>query len=152
MAPSHRARLAWVGVLLCAVALSLTGCFAGSGTSSSTAADSPTASEPSPSSTPHVSAQMTIASVDVDGAHVSVSGYVTGVIENGGTCEYVAAERSSGKAITIPGSGISNVQTTSCGTSQEPIASFNKGSWTVVLHYFSPSADVTSPAINLEIP
>ena len=95
---------------------------------------------------------MTIAGVDVDGAHVSVSGYVTGIIENDGTCAYVATAVSSGKAVTIPGSGISNVQNTSCGTSQEPIASFSKGGWTVVLHYSSPSADVTSPALNMEIP
>ncbi len=152
MAAMHRVRLVRVCGIACLAALTLSGCFAGSQTSNSVPQGSVAASGPSPSATPLISAQMTIAGVDVDGAHVSVSGYVTGIIENGGTCAYVATEVSSGNAVTIPGSGISNVQNTSCGTSQEPIATFNKGSWTVVLHYSSPAADVTSPAIKMEIP
>lgn len=152
MTASHRPRLVWAGALLWALAFGLTGCFASGPTSNSTGADPSTASEPTPSSTRTPAAQMTIASVDVDGAHVTVSGYVSGIVEDGGACKYVATEASTGATVTIDGTGISNVKTSSCGTHQEPISSFHKGSWSVALHYSSSAADITSAAIGLEIP
>ncbi len=150
MASSRRVAAVTAAVLVCAMSVGLTGCFAASPTSSTATGTQP--GQASPSATPHIFAQMTIASVDVNGKNVTVSGYVGGVIETGGKCTYVATDTATSATVDIPGASIANVVTTSCGTSKEPIGSFAKGSWKVALHYKSTSADVTSAAIDLEIP
>ncbi|MDQ1581480.1 MAG: hypothetical protein QOD05_2255 [Microbacteriaceae bacterium] len=119
-----------------------------SSSSVSTATDSPPASAtPDP-----VGAVVSIAGVDLDGKNVSVSGYVSGVIQDGGSCEFVLTPKSGTAAVTIPNTGIQNVMNTSCGTVQSPISNFARGSWSVVLKYTSGKTSVTSGAVDMEIP
>jgi hypothetical protein len=106
---------------------------------------------PTPTADP-VSAAVTVAGVDLDGQHVSVSGFVEGVIEAGGSCQFVLTPKNGGTPLTVSSTGIANVTTTSCGTQQLPIASFSQGPWSVVLHYASKTASVTSVPVEMEIP
>lgn len=154
MASRTRTRQAAAGALACALLFGLAGCFSGGPTSTSSTSSDSTASTPSPSPSPSVkiTAQMTIASVDVDGQHVSVSGYVNGIVEDHGACTYTATSKAAGQSVEVAGEGVSNVRTTSCGTLAEPIASFSTGAWAVRLHYVSTSTDVTSEPIEVEIP
>ncbi|HEV7567562.1 MAG TPA: hypothetical protein VGO31_16565 [Microbacteriaceae bacterium] len=125
-----------------------TGASSRASSSVSTASDTPIASAtPDP-----VNAVVVIAGVDLDGKHVSVSGYVSGLIEEGGSCLFSVTPKNGGAAVTIPNTGIKNVMNTSCGTVQSPIANFTRGSWSVVLKYTSGKTSVTSGAVEMEIP
>jgi hypothetical protein len=146
------AMIAFVGALTVAVLTAcsptLTGASSPASSSVSTASDTPSASAtPDP-----VSAVVSIAGVDLDGKHVSVSGYVSGLIQDGGSCVFVATPKSGAAPITIPNTGIKNVMNTSCGTVQSPIANFSRGSWSVVLKYTSGKTSVSSGAVEMEIP
>jgi len=152
MALSHRARLAWAGAVACLVTVGLSGCFAGDPTPSSTSPQSEATPTPTPTASIKVAALMTIASVDVDGKNVSMSGYVSGLVTDKGKCTFTATNQVTKASIEIVGTAVSNVTTTSCGTSAEPIGSFTKGGWSVELHFTSGTIDVTSEPLTLEIP
>ncbi len=97
-------------------------------------------------------AAVTIAGVDVDGLHVTVAGFVSGVVEAGGTCKFVLTSSVTNAVIDVATTGEPNVSTTSCGSAQVPIAQFTKGRWKVVLDYDSTSLQVTSAPLSLEVP
>jgi hypothetical protein len=110
----------------------------------------PTAAATDPTS---LDAYIVIAELDADGAHVTASGGVRGVIESDGMCEFVfAPDEAVGVAFTVTSVGISDVSGTSCGTVQADAANFTSGSWTVELDYQSASGTARSMAQPLEIP
>jgi hypothetical protein len=113
--------------------------------------DDPSTIPPKPTASGIVPA-VTVAGVDVDGLTVSASGFVAGVVEDGGECSFDFAS-DAGQTAVASSTGIVNVDTTSCGLVQLPISDFSRGSWTVVLTY-SPLApgEYTSDPIELEIP
>ncbi|MFC5503394.1 hypothetical protein ACFPJ4_14190 [Lysinimonas soli] len=150
MTSSRRTRLTAALVLSCTLPLVLTGCFAGNPTSVDSLAQ--TSSTPGPSAPPKIAAHMTIASVDVDGKNVTVSGYVSGIVQNKGTCTFIATSAATKATVEIAGTAVSNVTTTSCGTKSEPIGSFSKGSWSVELRFASQDLEATSEPLALEIP
>jgi hypothetical protein len=96
-----------------------------------------------------VSATIVIAGEDPDGAHVSASGYVDGVIENGGTCSF--AFTGAGAPVVVESTGMADRSSTSCGLVQAPIDRFSQGSWNVVLSYSSSTSSATSAAQVMEI-
>ncbi|MDH6235943.1 hypothetical protein H4V99_000688 [Cryobacterium sp. CG_9.6] len=93
---------------------------------------------------------MSVAGMDVDGQNVSASGYVSGLIEDGGTCSFVfsGADRDA----TRTSRGITNASTTSCGLIQIPANLFMRGAVELVLTYSSDSVTVSSQPMILEIP
>lgn len=92
-----------------------------------------------------------VAGIDVDGLHVSSSGYVAGVVEDGGLCTFVFAGGAA--PVEVTSVGRADVRTTSCGLVQLPIEQLSRGSWTISLTYLSESAPSTvSEPIALEIP
>lgn len=98
-----------------------------------------------------VEAVMVIASVDMDGANVSVSGYVAGVIEEAGSCVYVLSNGND--EVRVPSEGAADRSQTSCGTVQVPIGQVSRGSWTAALEYSSPTTPkVVSSPLTVEIP
>ncbi|WP_285025893.1 hypothetical protein [Plantibacter sp. ME-Dv--P-122b] len=98
-----------------------------------------------------VEAVMVIASVDMDGANVSVSGYVAGVIEEAGSCEYLLSNGTD--EVRVPSTGSADRAQTSCGVVQVPINQVSRGSWTVALEYSSPTTPkVVSSPLTVEIP
>lgn len=146
-------RVAWhsgVPAALCLL-LALTGCTAGTGVSvTSSPARLP---EKTPTPTPTVTIQpvLVVASVDTDGKHVTASGYVQGIIEDGGACTYRFTREGSAD-VTSARDAIADRATTSCGTVQPDIAQFTRGAWHVTLTFVSNGTDYVSQPLTVEVP
>lgn len=107
--------------------------------------------KPTPEPAPTADASIVVAALDVDGLHVTVSGFVTGFVEDGGDCEFRFA--GDGADLVSKTTGLADRMSTSCGSVSVPTSDFSRGSWTVTLAYSSVSSEaVTSPPVNLEIP
>ena len=109
--------------------------------------------KPTPEPAPTADASIVVAAVDVDGLHVTVSGFVTGFLEDGGDCEFRFA--GNGADLISTTIGMADRMSTSCGSVSVPTSDFSRGSWTVTLVYSSVSSvsvSVTSRPVNLEIP
>lgn len=115
---------------------------------------SPPATPDDPSATPEPTADdeavITVAGVDVDGLNASASGYVTGVIEDGGECTFTFTGAEGETSATS--TGAANATTTSCGLVQVPMSELSRGTWQVVLTYSSDTLTVVSQPMTLEIP
>jgi hypothetical protein len=138
------------------IAFTLTGCTAAGGgaptgsegPSASTSSDTPTST---PTPTPEPDAVIVVASVDPDGKAVTTTGYVDGIIEDGGSCAFTLT--SGGSSVTTSTTGQADTSTTSCGQGITPIEKLSRGSWSVVLTYTSLSKrTVMSEPVNVEIP
>jgi hypothetical protein len=139
-----------------ACALALAGCtMPGNGDSNgSPRSASPTDSTkptPSPSPTPTIEPVIVVASVDVDGKNVSVSGYVSGTIQSQGACVF-SFTRAGVSPVTASHDVTADRDSTSCGTTQVPIASFSRGSWMVTLAFDLAGKHYTSQPTTLEVP
>ena len=106
----------------------------------------------SPKPTPPKMAAVTIAGVDVDGRSLTVAGFVSGVSEGGGVCEFIVTSETTGAMVKVQNSGIENVRDTSCGSVQIPIEKFARGAWSTTLEYSSSSTKVTSKPLKVLIP
>lgn len=95
---------------------------------------------------------LVVAGVDVDGQHVTASGYVSGVVSNGGTCVFAFKGTATGASVTVDSAGNADRMSTSCGMVQVPIARFDRGSWSVTLGYTSGNRVVESIPLTVEIP
>ena len=92
-----------------------------------------------------------MAGVDTDGLNVTVSGYVAGILEQGGECTYsfVGAQGE----ISAATKGEPDRSVTTCGATQVPIDRFTQGTWGVTMRYkASTGAETESPPTLLEIP
>jgi hypothetical protein len=94
---------------------------------------------------------LVVASMDVDGAHVTASGFVQGLIQDGGTCTYTFA-RIGSSPITVEHGAVADRATTSCGTIQADAAQFARGTWNVTLGYVSDGRNYESAPVELEVP
>ena len=104
----------------------------------------PVASEPT--------AVVSIAAVDVDGEHVTVGGFVTGLAEDGGSCLFILTSEITNARVDASTTGIENVTTTSCGSTQVAVADLSRGPWQVVLEYRSDQLETTSEPLAVEVP
>ncbi len=137
------------------IALTLSGCTtagsSGSGGSPDPSATAGTAT-PSAQPTPEPDAVIVVASVDVDGKAVTTSGYVNGIIEDGGSCAYTLTS-GAGASVTTTTVGQADTSTTSCGQGITPIEKLSRGTWNVVLTYTAVSQrTVVSKPASVEIP
>ncbi|NEN07008.1 hypothetical protein G3T36_14175 [Diaminobutyricibacter tongyongensis] len=106
---------------------------------------------PTPTPTSEPEAVIVVASVDADGKAVTTSGYVNGIIEDGGSCAFVLTSGAS--TVTTTTAGQADRSTTSCGQGSTPIGRLSRGSWNVVLTYTSLSQrTVVSQPVSVEIP
>lgn len=148
---------------LCALAsvLALTGCattITPAATSTTPlAAPTPSATTKSPVSpdsttAPTVEPVIVVAAVDVDGQHVTVSGYVGGIIEDGGTCAFVFS--ADGKQpVRVSQPSVADRSSTSCGSAHVPVAELGRGGYGVVLEYQSKAGDAfVSKSTRIEVP
>lgn len=138
-----------VGVL---AALTLSACTpaaapAGSSPAASTSKKPTTDPLPAPTIEPVI----VVAAVDVDGKHVTASGYVQGLIEDGGTCTFVFS-REGVAPVTAEHAGAADRSSTACGAVQPEIGSFVRGTWSVTLDYSSPSGTYHSRPQTVEVP
>lgn len=144
-------------IAACAVvALVLTGCTTAGGNASVSSSGPPaTGGTATPSPTPSPSAEpeaiIVVASVDADGKAVTTSGYVDGIIEDGGSCAFTLT--SGGAGVTTTTVGRSDTSTTSCGQGITPIEKLSRGTWNVVLTYTTVAKrTVVSQPTSVEIP
>jgi hypothetical protein len=85
---------------------------------------------------------------DVPGAEAS--GYVSGVVENGGSCTLTLTR--NGQRVTVEGDAEADASTTVCGGLTVPRTSLTPGSWSGVLTYESAGSSGESAAVTLEVP
>lgn len=144
-----------VPALLGVAALLLTGCTSDGGADDAAApmtVQPDAAEKPEESSEPRPSleAVIVVASVDVDGVNATASGYVGGVIEDGGECTFVFAGETH--EVEVASTGAADRATTSCGSVSVPVDQLAKGQWSVRLEYQSDDAEVVSDEITMEVP
>jgi hypothetical protein len=100
---------------------------------------------------PAVSAVVVVADVDVDGLNVTVSSYVAGLIELGGTCRYTWTNGSG--EVTAEADGDPDRGSTTCGSTQVPIDQFERGSWMVIMTYEALDGGIyLSEPVPMEVP
>lgn len=81
---------------------------------------------------------------------VEVSGFVPGVIENGGSCT-VTLEKD-GQKVTKSATGTANAQNVSCGLITIPFSEISAGTWNILLSYSSSTASGSSSQnVSLEV-
>ena len=154
MTPRALLLVALAGAIATATALALSGC-AYSATPGGDAADAPSApgktASGTPSPAPTIEPVIAVASVDVDGQHVTASGAVQGVVEDGGTCSF-AFTHEGAETVTLENQGVADRSSTACGAVQPEIARFVRGPWSVVLTYTSPAGTFHSQPQTVEVP
>jgi hypothetical protein len=80
---------------------------------------------------------------------VQVGGYVTGVIESGGTCTLTLTQ--GGRTVTGSGPARPDATTTSCGALTVAGSQLGSGSWSAVLSYRSADHTGTSAAVPVQV-
>lgn len=95
-------------------------------------------------------ATVTVAGMDIDGQSASASGFIQGIIEDGGSCEFVFTHGDS--VVTASVNGVSNVTSTACGLVTVSKSSLQSGNWQVSLHYKGASGDeLVSAPVSFEV-
>lgn len=112
-------------------------------------------STPSPSSSPalgqkkSVTVEITAWGQNASNQSVEVSGYVSGIIEDGGTC--TATMEMGTQKVTSARTATINAQNTSCGFITVDRSKLTPGNWKVTLSYSSSGAEGSSSPITLEV-
>jgi hypothetical protein len=101
---------------------------------------------PRPSETDVV---ITLAAWDQTGASLHVAGYVSPVVEEGGTCTVELAR--DGESVETAGPAVADATTTICGDLAIDRDRLSAGVWTAVLRYASPTTSAVSEPIIVEV-
>lgn len=113
-------------------------------------ADPPPKATPDPT-TLDASVLITLATVDPDSGGLLLGGYVSGVVEDGGDCQYVITP-NNGDSMTIHKDGVENNGSTSCGSTTVAKSLVPAGTYTVILRYANDAGQVSSEAVEVAIP
>jgi hypothetical protein len=106
-----------------------------------------------PSSTiPGASAVVTLASLDPQSGTVVVGGFVTGVLEDGGTCVFTVLANDTGEAREVRTEGAMNVDSTTCGSRELEKPHSPTDDYSVTLEYTSSLGAARSAAVVVEVP
>jgi len=108
-------------------------------------------SAPKPSSSLVGSARITLATVDPVTGGLFVGGFVSGVVEDGGDCQFVITP-TAGESMTIHQLGAENSATTSCGSVLVPAADVPSGDYSVTLVYANANGSLSSEAVAVVVP
>jgi hypothetical protein len=117
-------------------------------TRTATGSDTPQASSPAPGA----KAQVVLAYADWDpaGARLEAAGFVSGLIQSGGTCTLTAT--LSGRAVTATSDAEADATTTNCGQLTLPADQLVPGEWDVTLSYRSATHSGTSQPTTVTVP
>jgi hypothetical protein len=108
------------------------------------------ATDPEPVTTGgDVDVVVTYTAWDADLDTLEVDGYVSGVVEEGGTCTLTAT--NAGRTVTAEGPGTADAATTSCGALVLSGEELTAGSWEVQLGYESATSSGASPTSVVEV-
>jgi hypothetical protein len=80
---------------------------------------------------------------------VQVGGYVSGVVEEGGTCTLTLTR--GGETVAAHGSATADAATTACGELDVAGDQLSAGTWQAVLRYESPSHTGAADAVDVEV-
>lgn len=134
------------------MSLALCSCTAAAGPSASSSIDPSLPGKPStPTPTVAIEPVLVVASMDVDGKHLTASGYVQGIVKDGGNCTF-RFTREGSTTVSIDNDAVADRGTTSCGAVQADAAQFTRGSWQVTLSYLSNGKDYVSSPLTVEVP
>jgi hypothetical protein len=78
-----------------------------------------------------------------------VAGYVSGVVEDGGTCTLTLT--SGGARVTAENAAMADAATTSCGALTVPGDRLAPGTWSATLAYESPTSSGSSSPVRIEV-
>jgi hypothetical protein len=92
---------------------------------------------------------MTYSGWNASARQVMVGGYVSGVIESGGTCTLTLSR--AGARVTAHGPARPDAATTACGGLTVPGTSLTSGTWKAVLSYASKASAGTSSAVDIDV-
>lgn len=87
---------------------------------------------------------------DDAGDALQAGGYVSPVVEDGGTC--TLSLRKEQRTVEAGVTGVADATTTVCGGFSVPAADLSPGTWTVVLRYDSATTSGSSEPISVEVP
>jgi hypothetical protein len=121
----------------------------GTAPGSATTAGSPRASSSAPAKR-EVQVTTTYYGWDDATSAVTSGAFVTGVIEDGGSCTLTLTKAGSHARGTAE--GVSDVTTTSCGQISVPGSELTAGTWSGVVVYDSPGAAGRSAAFSVDVP
>lgn len=97
-----------------------------------------------------VAVTLTFAGWNTNTASIEVGGYVSGVIENGGTCTVRLVHE--GSTVEVTGSASADATTTTCDMLSVPADRVTSGAWTAELAYTSAAATGTSAPTEVLVP
>ncbi|MCW2678410.1 MAG: hypothetical protein JWR70_3450 [Modestobacter sp.] len=123
---------------------------AGTTAAGTTAADDaePVATDPArPTATDVV---LSYAAWDPGAGAVLAGGYLSPVIEDGGTCTLVLTKGRV--TVTATSVGMADATTTACGDLRVPRSALSAGTWRAVLRYASSAADGESSSLSVAVP
>jgi hypothetical protein len=93
---------------------------------------------------------LSLAEWDGPTASIVVGGYVSPVVEEGGTC--TAELERAGRVVRLEEPAIADATTTVCGGLTTDGADLGAGTWSVVLRYESPTVAGASDPVRVEVP
>jgi hypothetical protein len=105
--------------------------------------------EPVVVTTAEVPVSVTFYGWNPDTQAVEVGGYVTGVVEDGGTCTLTLTK--GGKTVTGSTKALPDASTTACGAVTVPGDEVSAGTWRAVLSYSSAGHTGTAEAVDVEV-
>jgi hypothetical protein len=106
--------------------------------------------DPVPTSGGEVTPVITQAGWAPSGTAVEVSGFVQGVIEDGGTCRITLTH--DGQSVTAEREGLADATTTACGSVELGDAEMDSGWWQAVLTYESSTSSGSSAPVDVLVP
>lgn len=115
--------------------------------------DKPTQTPPAPTSEAtgkrNVTPTLTSWGQNPSTKDLEAAGYVSGIVENGGTCTLTATRGS--KQVSESISATQNAQNVSCGLITIARSNLSTGTWSLILSYSSASSEGTSNPQNQEV-
>jgi hypothetical protein len=106
--------------------------------------------DPLPTSGGEVTPVITQAGWAPSGTAIEVSGFVQGVIEDGGTC--LIELTHDGQTVSAEREGLADATTTTCGSVELGDAEMDSGWWQAVLIYESPTSSGSSAPVDVLVP
>jgi hypothetical protein len=106
--------------------------------------------DPAPTSGGQVTPVITQAGWAASGAAVEVSGFVAGVVEDGGTCRVTLTRE--GQTVTGERAALADATTTACGAFELGSADMDAGWWQAVLSYESATSSGSSGPVDVLVP
>ena len=99
---------------------------------------------------PDVEVVTSYAGWDATSGDVAAAGYVTGVVEDGGTCTLTLSR--SGQEVVVEAPGLADASTTACGGLEVAGTALAPGQWSAVLAYRSDAASATAEPVRVDNP